>query len=116
MKTELLQTRKFDGEEYKFFINYPEYSGEKGVCGVEIEPYIEVETPPNSFGYPDTVLLGEKAIYTSNGYFIKHEKFAYTLHRYLPRWILKKLEKQMIDALNKWLIERSEKYEESILG
>jgi hypothetical protein len=59
--------------------------GEKGVCGIELEPYVSVETPENSFGYSDTVLLN-------------HGK-AYTLHRYLPLWILKKIEKKMIEIM-----------------
>ena len=78
MKTVYLFSRIYDKEEYKFFLNEPEYVGEKGVCGIEIEPYVSVETPENGFGYSDTVLM-------SNG-------VAYTLHRYLPRWILRKIE------------------------
>jgi hypothetical protein len=81
MTTTLLFTRKFNKEEYKFFINEPEYVGEKGVCGIEIEPYVHVETPENGFGYVDTILM-------QNGQ-------AYTLHRYLQPWILKRIEKIM---------------------
>ncbi len=57
MKTTLHSTRKYAGEEYKFFINEPEYAGEIGICGIEITPYIHVETPENDFGYADTVLM-----------------------------------------------------------
>ena len=85
MKTTLVCTRKYNKEEYKFYLNEPEYVGEKGVCGVEIEPYVSVETPENGFGYSDTVLM-------SNG-------TAYTLHRYLPFWILKKIEKKMKEIM-----------------
>lgn len=85
MKTTLVCTRKYNKEEYKFFLNEPEYEGELGVCGIEIEPYVHVETPENGFGYSDTVL-------TRNGE-------AYTLHRYLPRWILKKIEKKMLEIM-----------------
>ena len=78
MKTVYLFSRIYDKEEYKFYLNEPEYVGEVGVCGIPIEPYVSVETPENGFGYSDTVLI-------NNG-------VAYTLHRYLPRWILKKIE------------------------
>lgn len=81
MTTTLLFTRKFNKEEYKFFINEPEYVGEKGVCGIEITPYVSVETPDNGLGYTDTVLM-------DNGR-------AYTLNRYLQPWILKRIEKIM---------------------
>lgn len=82
MITTLKCTRKFNGEEYKFFINKPEYVGEKGVCGIELTPYVSVETPENCFGYPDTILL--------------YDGTAYTLHRYLPKWILKRVEHKML--------------------
>lgn len=85
MKTTLVCTRKYNKEEYKFFLNVPEYVGEKGVCGIEITPYVSVETPENAFGYSDTVL-------------ISHGK-AYTLHRYLPLWILKKIEQKMLKIM-----------------
>jgi hypothetical protein len=81
MTTTLLFTRKFNKEEYKFFINEPEYEGERGVCGIKITPYVSVETPDNGLGYTDTVLM--------NG------ENAYTLHRYLQPWILKRIEKIM---------------------
>ena len=85
MKTTLVCTRKYNKEEYKFYLNEPDYAGERGVCGIEIEPYVSVETPENGFGYSDTVLM-------NNGK-------AYTLHRYLPLWILKKIEKKMYDIM-----------------
>ena len=85
MKTTLVCTRKYNKEDYKFFLNEPEYVGEKGVCGIEIEPYVSVETPENCFGYSDTVLLNKGK--------------AYTLNRYLPRWILKKIEQKMLDIM-----------------
>ncbi len=86
MKTTLVCTRKYNKEEYKFYLNEPSYVGEKGVCGIEIEPYVSVETPENCFGYSDTVLI------SSNG-------IAYTQHRYLPCWILKKIEKKMFEIM-----------------
>lgn len=85
MFTTLICTRKYNKEEYKFYLNESSYIGEKGVCGIELEPYVSVETPANAFGYTDTVLLN-------------HGK-AYTLERYLPRWILKKLEQKMLDIM-----------------
>ena len=90
MKTTLVCTRKYNKEEYKFFLNEPEYEGEKGVLGITITPYVSVETPDNGFGYSDTVLLSE-----GNGK-------AYTLHRYLPLWILKKIEKKMVDIMERY--------------
>ena len=78
-QTTILFTRKFNKEEYQFFIHEPEYIGEKGICGIEITPYIAVVTPDNGLGYTDTVLF-------DNGK-------AYTLNRYLQPWILKRIEK-----------------------
>lgn len=85
MKTTLICTRKFNKEEYKFYLNELEYVGERGVCGIEIEPYVSVETPESCFGYSDTVLM-------NNGK-------AYTIHRHLPLWILEKIEKKMNDIM-----------------
>ena len=79
MTKELIATRKYNGEAYSFYINKPEYQGEKGCCGIEIVPYITVETPENGFGYSDTVIYDN----------IKD--IAYTLNRYLQPWILKKI-------------------------
>lgn len=81
MKTTYLFSKIYNKEEYKFFLNEPEYVGEKGVCGIEIEPYISVETPENGFGYSDTILMSNDK--------------AYTLHRYLAPWILKKIEERI---------------------
>ena len=64
MKTTLVCTRKYNKEEYKFFLNEPDYAGELGVCGIEIEPYVSVETPENGFGYSDTVLMNNGKAYT----------------------------------------------------
>lgn len=85
MITTLVCIRKYNKEEYKFFLNEPSYVGEKEVFGIELEPYVSVSTPENCFGYSDTVLLN-------------HGK-AYTLERYLPRWILNRLEKRMLDIM-----------------
>lgn len=88
MKRELVFTRKHRGEEYKFYTCIPEYKGEKGCLGIELSPYVEVETPENCFGYPDTILLS-------------NNKQAYTLNRYLQPSILKAIEKQMIKLQEK---------------
>ena len=102
-------TRKHAGEEYKFYINTPSYAGETGICGVEITPYVSVETPNNGLGYTDTILLTDVRVFDEDGYFLHFEKRAYTLNRYLPNYILKAIEKQMIDLLKK--IELEEKLE-----
>ena len=81
MKTTYLFSKIYNKEEYKFFLNEPEYEGERGVCGIEIEPYMSVETPENGFGYSDTILMNNDK--------------AYTLYRYLAPWILKKIEERM---------------------
>ena len=93
MIKELVLTRKYAGENYYYYLNKPEYTGETGVCGMPITPYISCITPENSFGYTDTVLLN-----TDN----EGNKTAYTLHRYLQPWILKKIEKKMILLENKY--------------
>lgn len=85
MFTTLVCTRKYNKEVYKFYLNEPSYVGEKGICGIELEPYVSVETPENYFGYSDTILLNRGK--------------AYTLERYLPRWILKKIEAKMLDIM-----------------
>lgn len=76
-----LFTRKHGGEEYKININLPQYTGEKGIFGVDVDAYISIETPENCLGYTDTVL------FSRNGK-------AYTLNRYLQPYILKALERQ----------------------
>ena len=90
MKQIYLYTRKHSGKEYKFFANVPQWKGEKGICGVEIEPYVSVTTDPNCFGYTDTILL------SSSGQ-------AYGVDRYHPKSVLEKLARQMERALTKFL-------------
>lgn len=89
-------TRKHNGEAYEFYIVTPSYAGEKGCLGVEICPYVEVKTPENSFGYRDTILLHRVATFNNDGYFSGYAQKAYTLWRYLPPYILKAIEKQML--------------------
>lgn len=85
MKTTYLFSKIYNKEEYKFFLNTPEYEGEKGLCGIEIKPYVSVETPENAFGYTDTVLMDTNT------------KTVYTLHRYLQPWIKKKIGERMLE-------------------
>lgn len=76
METTLLFTRKYEGKEYRFLLN-------KGVgCLGIYSEYISVKTPENCFGYPDTVLF-------SHGQ-------PYTLERYLPNWIKKKIAETIV--------------------
>lgn len=93
MKTTYIATRKHRGEEYKFYLHTPETEGEKGICGIEIEPFISVETPDNGLGYPDTILMDHA---TGN---------AYTLHRYLAPSTLKAIQKQMENFLGAYHAE-----------
>ena len=76
MEKILLFTRKFNKEEYKFYMN-------KGVgCLGIYSEYISVETPKNDFGYTDTVLFNHGT--------------PYTLNRYLQKWILKAITEVLI--------------------
>lgn len=86
MKTTLVCTRKYNKGEYKFYLHEPEYIGEKGIFGMKIQPYVSVETPENAFGYSDIILMGEK---------IPDKIYCYSIHRYLPKWILNRVGKQM---------------------
>ena len=79
MKSTTIKTRKINKEVYTFILNTPDYIGEKGVCGIELTPYIEVKTPENCFGYPDTLLYSD----TNDN--------LYTLHRSITPWIKKEL-------------------------
>lgn len=76
MEKTLLFTRKFNGETYKFYMN-------KGIgqFGIYSE-YVCVETPVNGFGYTDTVLFNYGK--------------AYTLNRYLQKWILNAITETLI--------------------
>lgn len=76
MSKELLFTRKFNKEIYKFYL-------EKGIgCFGIYSEYVSVETPVNDFGYTDTILF-------NNGK-------GYTLNRYLPKWIMKKITETLV--------------------
>ena len=77
--TYLLTTRKYEKETYKFILEvYPRFR------------YIKCETPINYFCYPDTIIL------------TPDNKQAYTLHRYIAPWKLKKIEKVLIKLTKKY--------------
>jgi len=77
---ETIKVRKFNKEAYIFKYNTIITKGSEG-------SYISCKTPENCLGYSDTILL------TSTGE-------AYTLLRYLPKWILKRIEKIMQELTN----------------
>lgn len=89
MTKRYLFSRKHAGEEYKFFLNYISFSWADG----KPRHYISVATPENGVGCTDTVLLS------------RDTGRAYTLWRYLPPYILRKLEKQMKAALHQYAPE-----------
>lgn len=97
MKTELLISRKYNGENYNFYLNSPDFAGEVGILGIEITPYISVTTPENCFGYNDTVLLNIDTRAENTTF------KAYTLNRGLTPWILKKIEAKMIELTKKYI-------------
>ena len=68
MKEIKIETRKIYGESYEFMLKLPSYEGEKGVCGIEITPYIECETPENGFGYNDFFIYQPETGYGSFSY------------------------------------------------
>ena len=79
MTSTILTTRKYNKEVYKFILNAPDFEGEKGVCGIEIKPYITVEAPENCLGYHDTFIYNDAK---NSGYF---------MHRYHAKWIIDKI-------------------------
>lgn len=80
MEKTLIKTRRFNKETYKIYLVEPSYEGEVGCCGIALDPYVVVETPENDFGYNDIVM------------FNSHER-GYCVHRSLPNWIMRELEK-----------------------
>ena len=63
MEKTLLFVRKYNGEEYKFYL----FKG-VGCFGIYSE-YVEVETPENGLGYPDYVRFNYGKPYTQWRYF-----------------------------------------------
>lgn len=79
MNKTVFKTRKFAGEKYTFILHTPEYEGEKGCLGLELMPYITVETPENSFGYIDVFFYDNT---NTSGHYA---------NRSHPAWITKKI-------------------------
>lgn len=102
MERELIQVRKHNGQEYKFYCISPSYKGETGILGMEIEKYIEVITPINYFGYPNRITLDRQWHFDEKGKYDGYERVPITHVRYESRSLLKKLTKQII-ALEKKL-------------
>lgn len=75
METEYLFSRKFNGEEYKFY--HKSMNTKWGLYS-----YFEIDTPANCFGYEDHILF-------DNG-------TPYTMYRYCPNWILKSCKEALI--------------------
>lgn len=93
MKEITVATRKYLGETYTFILNIPSYDGETGCLGIEINPYITVETPENCFGYAD---------------YFHYDRLYKTGHyswRYHPAWITKKIIETCNRNCDKWLKE-----------
>ena len=86
-----LLTRKFNGETYSFYLRE-----DISWTTHQLMKWIVCETPENSFGYPDYVILGTRHISDKAGYIIGTEPYAYTFHRHLQPWILKKIEDILI--------------------
>lgn len=80
----VIKTRRFNKETYTFELN----TTVSWIDGTE-RKYISCSTPENCFGYEDHILLNSK-------------NQAYTLHRYLPDWILRECEKIMIELQKKY--------------
>lgn len=81
---DVLQTRKYDGETYTFHMNEMiSWATNESV------KYITCETPENCFGYRDTVMYDRGV--------------AYTLHRHLQPWILRKIKTQIERLMDVYL-------------
>lgn len=85
----LVKVRRFNKESYSIYLRSPMFEGEKGCLGLDITPYFEVTTPENDFGYPDHILFNN----------VKGTLQGYTMHRYLPNWIMSRIDKA-VNALN----------------
>lgn len=74
-----IATRKYEGEEYTYYLNVPSYDGENGVLNVEINPHITVDSPANCFGYVDTFIYNSR------------KKSGYFQDKCHPNWIKRKI-------------------------
>lgn len=88
LEKKYLYSRKHEGKEYKFF-----YIRDTSWADGQIYDYIMVAAPANSFGYPDYINL-----HIRNGIIGE----AFTTYRYCPKWILKRIRKQMVAAKQKY--------------
>lgn len=79
MTNKIIKVRRIQKENYTFILHLPDYIGEVGILGLEVNPYISIQTPENCFGYNDTVLYDIPS------------KQLYTLNRHLQPWIKKEL-------------------------
>lgn len=77
MERTYLFSRRFAGEEYKFYI-------------VEANDYcfICVETPANGFGYTDTIRICPPDIFQKMSG-LKYGYYSY--HRHHPKWIMERI-------------------------
>lgn len=88
----MLFTRRYNGETYTYYLN-----GYISSVTDKYEQYISCDTPENAFGYTDTILYAPPDIYGYYG--------CYTLSRYLPKWLLRKIEIQFFRLMKKYSID-----------
>ena len=91
-----ITTRKYEGEVYTFYMN------EFNSMEFGDSKYITCHTPENCFGYPDIVKVANVWNFDGNGMYCGTKPKAYTMHRYLPHWILKKIEKVIVNLTDKY--------------
>jgi len=100
-KTKIKQIKIFDknyGGIYTFYL--------KGFTFENITKYhISCDTPENAFGYNDSVILYNVMQFDNNKKFIGYKKQAYSLNRRFPNWILKRIEKILINLSIKYNCE-----------
>ena len=88
--------RKYNKETYTFYLNE-----NLNHFTNEIEKSIVVRTPENSLGYVNTIMLHKKndleiKLELQNGAKEVNIYEAYATTRYIPKWILKQVEKKML--------------------
>lgn len=91
METIKIKTRKFQGETYTFYLKIPSYPNEKGCLNIKIEPYVEVKTEENVFGYTDSILFDGNTR---------------SLYRHCPNWILRecyKVQQKIMDNVDRYI-------------
>ena len=94
-------SRKYNKEVYTFYLNeHVNYITKK------FEKYISVKTPKNFLGYEGLILLQKKSdidikLELQSGKNEVELYQAYSVDRYIPKYILKKIQKKMIYLNNK---------------